>query len=252
MIADGDLRVDFEQALASAPPGQSAADRLCAACIDLLDVDGAAVSVIYQGATRGTFGSSGELSRRLDEFQFTYGEGPCLDAFSARRPVLVPDLGLATERRWPAYAPAALAEGIRGVFALPVSVGGAPVGVLDLFRHDPGGLSQRSLGGGLVAAGLVAGSLLDLMAADMQWAADGSPVGVGDHDGQLAALDRVEVYQATGMVMEYLGVGPIEALLRLRGHAFAHGLTASEAAWAVVERRLMLHDDSLGAERSGP
>lgn len=27
---------------------------------------------------RGTFGSSGQLSRTLDELQFTYGQGPCL------------------------------------------------------------------------------------------------------------------------------------------------------------------------------
>ena len=49
----------------------SAADRLCRACVELLGVDGAAVSLMRDGTTVGTFGCSGELSRRLDELQFT-------------------------------------------------------------------------------------------------------------------------------------------------------------------------------------
>ena len=61
---------------------------------------------------------------------------------------------------------------------------------------------------------------------------------------QLAALARVEVYQATGMVMAQLGVGPAEALARLRAHAFANDLTASQVAWSIVERELSLEPDN--------
>jgi AmiR/NasT family two-component response regulator len=66
---------------------------------------------------------------------------------------------------------------------------------------------------------------------------------------QLASLARVEVYQATGMVMVQLGVGPAEALARLRAHAFAQGLTASQVAWSIVERELSLESDT---ERTDP
>jgi len=52
-------------------------------------------------------------------------------------------------------------------------------------------------------------------------------------------MERVEVYQATGMIMETLDVSPAEALVRLRGYAFSHDMTASEVAWAVVQRRLI-------------
>lgn len=69
--------------------GLAAADRLCRACVDLLEVDGAAVSLVNDGVTRGTFGSSSELSRRLDDFQFTFGEGPCLDLTAAPDPSAV-------------------------------------------------------------------------------------------------------------------------------------------------------------------
>ncbi len=45
------------------------------------------------------------------------------------------------------------------------------------------------------------------------------------------------------MVMGQLDVGPAEALVRLRAHAFANDLTASEVAWSIVERRLSLERD---------
>lgn len=50
---------------------------------------------------QGTFGSSGELSRTLDELPFTYGQGPCLDAVAQRWPILAPDLDGPGENRWP-------------------------------------------------------------------------------------------------------------------------------------------------------
>jgi hypothetical protein len=85
-----------------------AADQLCQACVDLLDVDGASLSLMYAGSTRGTFGSSGEMSRRLDELQFTFGEGPCLDAVAQRIPVHAENLNDPAERRWPAFSEALL------------------------------------------------------------------------------------------------------------------------------------------------
>jgi AmiR/NasT family two-component response regulator len=60
----------------------------------------------------------------------------------------------------------------------------------------------------------------------------------------LAALTRVEVYQAAGMLIAQLGVTAAEALVRLRGYAFAHDMTASEVAWEIIERRLRLADDA--------
>lgn len=235
------LRADLASAMAGGGGALSVADRLCRACVELLAVDGAAISVLHKGATRGTFGSSGALGRRLDEFQFTFGEGPCVDAVRSGGPVLVGDIGDPAEERWPAFGRAALRSGIRAVFALPVAVARTPVGALDLFSRKPGGLSADRLEGGLWAAELAALPLLDLMATDVDWTAAGET-----QDGweQLASLQRVEVYQATGMIIAELEVDPAEALIRLRAYAYARGLTASEAAWAIVERRIVLDGDS--------
>jgi hypothetical protein len=235
--------------MAGAGSPLDAANQLCRACVDLLEVDGASVSLIHQGASRGTFGSSGRMSRRLDELQFTFGEGPCLDAVRGGGPVLVSDLNDVTEVRWPAFRDAALDAGISAVFALPVVIAYAQVGALDLFNRQPGPLSELALAGGLLAADLAALPLLDLMTADVDW----DSAGQGD-DGweQLASLERVEVYQATGMLIAALDVTPSEALARLRGYAYAHSMTASEVAWAIVERRLTLHPDGGGPAAGQP
>lgn len=234
------IRAKLGAAVSGAASALDAANQLCAACVELLDVDGASISLMYDGTTRGTFGSSGDMSRRLDALQFTYGGGPCLDSVRDGRPVLVADFNDPSELRWPAFADALLDAGVHAVFALPVAVAHDHVGALDLFRRESGALTKEGLAGGLWAAELAALPLLDLMTADLDW--DNVALG-GDGWEQLASLARVEVYQATGMLIAALGVGPAEALVRLRAHAFTGGMTASEVAWAIVERRMSLDTD---------
>jgi hypothetical protein len=222
--------------------------------VGLFGVDGAAVSVVYRGASQGTFGASSEVSRRLDEYQFTFGEGPCLDAVAGREAVLVPDLDSPQEHRWPVFTDAVLSDGIRGVFALPIVIASVCVGALDLFRAGAGPLGDDQLAGALLAAELASGALLDLIVDETE---DSGSDGGHREDGDggwrtLADLDRVEVYQATGMLISQLDVDPTEALLRLRAHAIATGQTASQVAWAIVERRLVLDRDDPGAPRRSP
>ncbi|WP_134742380.1 GAF and ANTAR domain-containing protein [Nocardioides sp. 503] len=243
------VRAELTAAVAGAEPGIDAANELCLACTGLFGVDGAAVSMIHEGSSRGTFGSSDEISRRVDEHQFTFGEGPCLDAAATQQVVLVPDLDSPREVRWPGFAGAALSDGIRGVFAIPIMVTSECVGALDLFRSGPGPLEGDQLAGAFVAAELASVTLVESLAVDATAASDldESLMREGeDAWGRLAEMDRIEVYQATGMLIAQLDVDAAEALVRLRAHAIATGQTASQVAWAIVERRLRLDRDSRG------
>jgi hypothetical protein len=232
----------------SGDPTLSAADRLCHACVDLLDVDGAAISLMLEGSSQGTFASSGGLSRQLDEFQFTFGEGPCIDAVRDGGPVFAENIADPAETRWPAYVGSAVGLGIGALFALPISLANSPVGALDLYRHAPGPLLGNSLMGGFMAAELAALPLLDMISAE----ADAKTAGEDEPAwNQLASLARVEVYQATGMVMAQLGVGPAEALARLRANAFANDRTASQVAWSIVEREVSLEPDNSPSDPGG-
>lgn len=266
------IRAELHAAIRNVAPGRAAVDELCLACVALLDVDGAAVSTVHQGAPQWTFGCSDESSRRLDEHQFTFGEGPCIDAVATRRPVLVPDLRAAQGGRWPVFAEAALADGVHGVFALPIAVASRPVGALDLFRVDPGPLQRDALAGAVVAADLAARSLLHLLTSGAlnrdhdrdqdqdqdihstsavaddpalgEPDASGAPGRVGRRrTGDAMDVNRVEVYQATGILIYQLDVAPGEAVLRLRAHAMATGRSVSEVAFDIIDRRLSLRRD---------
>ena len=234
-----DMRLELGAAMASAGPGLSAANALCEACVDLLGVDGAAISMIHSGLSHGTFGASSDSSRRLDEYQFTFGEGPCLDAANSRTAVLAPDLDSPDEARWPAFTEAVLGDGIRAVFALPINITSSCVGALDLFRTGPGPLPRSHLAGGMLAAELASLPMMDLIASTQRHPVDEDD----DPWAQLAELDRVEVYQATGILISQLDVDATEALVRLRAHAISTNRTASQVAIDIIERRVVLERD---------
>ena len=96
--------------------------------------------------------ASDEVARKLDDLQFSLGEGPCVEAFVYRRPVLVADLTKHAHPRWPVFAAAALRTPVRALFVLPVQAGAITVGVLDLYRDTPGMLEPDELTGALCAA----------------------------------------------------------------------------------------------------
>jgi GAF domain-containing protein len=220
--------------------GVEAADRLCEACVVLLDIDAAAISLVFDGAASGTLGSSGGSARVYDELEFTLGEGPCLDSVAFRTPILVADLADPGDTRWPIYGPALLSHRIRGVFAVPVLVAGEHVGALDLFRAQPGHLAGDHLSGAIAAAELAGIPLLDLMHNDLQAAVDDPESNAW---AELHMLSRAEVSQATGMLVAQLDVEPAEALVRLRAHAYATGRSTTDVARDIVDRRLRLEAD---------
>jgi hypothetical protein len=217
--------------------GADAADRLCEVCVMLLDIDAAAISIIFDGANSGTLGSSDAYARRYDELQFTFGEGPCLDSVARQAPVAVVDLADPEESRWPAYGPAMLAHQIRGVYAIPIVVAGEFVGALDLFRARPGHLPSQAIASAITAAELAAIPLLDLMDGDMQ-AATADPESRAWVE--LNMLCRAEVSQATGMLVAQLEIEPAEALVRLRAHAYFTGRSATDVARDILDHRLKL------------
>jgi hypothetical protein len=236
VLGSPSVRAVLADVLVAGERGAPAADRLCVACLPFLGVDAAAVSLIDEGESRGTFGASGPAARLLDALQFTAGEGPCLEAAQTMTPVLVPDLHAQDEPRWPAFKEAAERAGVRAVFAMPVRVGDVGLGALDLFRSVAGPLSTIQASDAVLFAEAAAQILLDLI-DDADTTNRGEPL---DQWDQLASLSRTEVYQATGMIMAQLDLSPAAALIRLRAHAFVNELTAAEVAELVISRRLRM------------
>jgi hypothetical protein len=203
---------------------------VCTAAARHLGVDGASVTVMRTLLVREPLFASDELSARLEELQFTTGEGPGAEDFRMGSPVLIPDLESAAAR-WPGFVPEAVAAGARAMFALPLQTGAIRVGVLSLYRALPGPLSVGELADVLVFADIALQLLLDAASGISGLAAYRPPLdGLSDR--------RAVVYQATGMISVQLGVSLEEALARLRAHAFAASAVLGDIAGDVVSRRL--------------
>jgi hypothetical protein len=178
--------------------------------------------------------ASSPESEVLEELQFTFGEGPCQDAYKTGRPVLTPDVRTATDQ-WPGYAAAVVDLGVEAVFAFPLQLGSARLGALDIYREHTGSLSDESLAHAMAFASVATESLLD--AQERSSSHEEAPADL--------ALDRsFVVYQAQGMVRVQLGIDLAEAMVRLRARAYVEGRPVSEVARDIVARRLVLESDA--------
>ncbi|MFI1401121.1 ANTAR domain-containing protein [Streptomyces sp. NPDC020681] len=209
---------------------------VCTAAVASLPVGGAGVSAMSRTAASHPLCSTDDISGRLEELQLTFGEGPCVDAFTHGTAVLTPDLRAGElQGRWPVFVDAALEAGALAVFALPLQMGAISPGVLDLYSRVPGRLNAEELADALVFA-----DVATLVLLDTQIDETGASIGGMLPDGRLEDLGayRAEIDQATGMLTVQLGVGIEEAFVRLRAHAYARGHRLAEVAADVVARRL--------------
>jgi hypothetical protein len=186
---------------------------------------------------QGSVCSSNDVSALIEELQYTLGEGPCVDAYREDRPMLEPDLARRSDR-WLAFTPPAVAAGARAIFGFPLQVGGIRLGALNLYRDQPGPMTEEQYADSLVLAGLAAQAVLAMQA-------HASP-GTLATELEEGADFRFVVHQASGMVSVQLGVSVGEALVRLRAYAFGNGRLLAEVAEAVVARRLRLEDHPPG------
>jgi hypothetical protein len=211
--------------------------RLCAVCVDLLPVTGAAISLDDGTGVRATLCATDVTAARLAETQNTLGEGPCLEVVSLRAPVFAPDLTGVDARRWPVFAQQAVALGAEAVFALPLGTGAVGIGTMDIYRSGKGSLDERETLRALLVADAVTSAMVGLQAASSGrpdslmagWMAQAQ----GGHD---------EVHHAVGMLMMQMNIGPDEALARLRAHAFAEERSVAEVARDVIARKVRLDE----------
>jgi hypothetical protein len=211
--------------------------RLCEVCADVSLMTGAGIMLMAGDVQQGSVCSSNDVSALIEELQYTLGEGPCVDAYREDRPMLEPDLARRSDR-WLAFTPPAVAAGARAIFGFPLQVGGIRLGALNLYRDQPGPMTEEQYADSLVLAGLAAQAVLAMQA-------HASP-GTLATELEEGADFRFVVHQASGMVSVQLGVSVGEALVRLRAYAFGNGRLLAEVAEAVVARRLRLEDHPPG------
>ena len=218
--------------------GESAPLRICQASVDALPVDGAAITMMTDADRQEPVCASDEVAGRIDELQFSLGEGPCVEAFSSGRPVLIPDLQDGIDHRWPVFSVNARRTAARGLYVLPLQMGAIKVGVMDLYSLAPGPLAHDQLAGALRVADAALWTLLGRRGGATL---DGAVSKLSTSD---SPLHRAVVHQATGMVVAQADVSAETALAMLRAFAFAHERSVDEVAGDVVARRLRLEEET--------
>ncbi len=212
----------------ASPPGGTR--WLCEAVAEETATSGAGLILFPGEVPQRSLSTTDSTALEIDDLQFTFGEGPSIDAHSVGVPVLEPDLTRPeATNRWPAFAPPALAAGAGAVFGFPVRMGAARLGALSLYRDRPGALNGDQHAGAVAVAEIAAIVILALQA--------NAPV-----EGIARELDsgdgfRYVVHQASGMVAVQLGVSVGEALVRLRAVAFGTDTPLISVAEDVVGRR---------------
>lgn len=113
---------------------------------------GAAVSTIRPDGRTTTLTRTNPIPARADALQHAYQQGPGLTAVRDHTTVRVDDL--ATEERWPRYAPATAALGIAGMWAYPLCADGPlPItAAFVLYAHTPNALDTEAAATGAILA----------------------------------------------------------------------------------------------------
>lgn len=199
-----------------------------------LPVTSASVSVFDRDGRQSTVSASDALAARLDELQLELGEGPQWDTLRMAQPTLVPFLLDEGIDRWPTFTVSALDLGVLAIFAFPMLVGAATVGVVGLSSTTAGALDVVQLA---TAVRLTR----SITRRSVQWALDEARDDLPPEVPATPAMRR-EVHQATGMILAQLDITATEAFARLRAYAFATSRTVEEVAHSVVTREVDFRD----------
>jgi hypothetical protein len=209
-------------------------DRLCQALARILALDGVGMSMYVGRDIAVPIGASDPDAGRGEAIQFTVREGPCLEAHTTRRPVLVADVHDPRSpawSHWPTYAEQLTAQtDYRGVFAFPLLAGSAPIASLGVYRRACGYPETFTDLRVLVPriAGCLKGAILrgpDRGPVE-QWVAGPT------------SQRRHLVWQAQAFVLQANHLTPGQATDLLRAQAFTAGRTLDDLAADIVSGHL--------------
>ncbi|MEU7105079.1 GAF and ANTAR domain-containing protein [Streptomyces stramineus] len=219
-------------------PGLISGDPL--ECARILGVDGVAVSLATDGTLSELVWSSPGVSERLEDEQFTLGEGPGPDAVGSCAVVIEPDVARVRPDRWPVLLPTLTGLGVGALFCFPLRIGGVCLGVLTAQRGTVGPLTAVAMDDALILSAAVTAVLLDGGERTKRFAT--AEAGT--------SLHRAAVHQASGMISVQAGVSVAQALVLLRAHAYRHEQPLLEVAEDVVARRLSFRHIDDGSDPS--
>lgn len=212
-------------------------------CVELSDVDEAAVMLATPAGQLQAVASSSERSRLLELFELQNQDGPCLDAYRAGTVVAADELVEQTER-WPTFASQAVDVGYRAVHSVPLRLREQTIGALNLLRVLPGAVSDRDA--------TLLRALADIATVGVLQERTTAATALAASGLQNALTSRIRIEQAKGVLAERHGIGVDAAFDVLRNHARRNGLRLTAVATGVVDRSIRITVEGHDAAGSQP
>jgi len=198
-------------------------------CVEVLDVSAAGLMLVAPEGDLRAVASSSEAMRLVELFELQTQEGPCLDCYRTREPVLNQHLGEAKDR-WPRFTPVAIQAGFHSVHALPMRLRGDVIGALNLFRADRAEMAHADVVTGQALADVATITILQHRAAIENR--------IVNEQLSHALNSRIIIEQAKGVLAERAHLGMEAAFSRMRNHARRRNLKLVEVAERVVKGTL--------------
>jgi GAF domain-containing protein len=150
------------------------------------------VSVTLVGVkSASTVAATGPLARTLDEWQYSRGYGPCLDASASHATLSLPDM--TTEHRWPDWAAQALGAGAHSSLSIGLPIHEQVTGALNVYATKPEAFDSDAIIIGQTFAGYAAVALANAHLYDTQANLA--------QQMQAAMQSRAIIEQAKGIIM---------------------------------------------------
>lgn len=204
--------------------------RLTDQVVEVLDVDGAGVSLADHDKRLQFVTATDEAVSAVEERQATLREGPCHDAYLNDERVTCADLR--ADERWPKYTPGVLEQGLRAVAGIPMVVDDQRIGALNLYAGHAREWDGEDLETAQLLADMATGYIVNARVLTER----------EELNRQLQhALDsRVVIEQAKGIVAERHDLDTAAAFRKIRSHARSENRNLHLVARDIVERTLKL------------
>jgi len=154
--------VEFAHTLGTDFSIQKILDHLVQSIVEVLPITGAGVMLMGERQELHFIAASDSTVMAIERLQNELAEGPCLEAYRFGVSVAIDDLR--ADSRFPRFSPRGLAEGMGAVFTFPLVLDAERLGALDLYRDQPGGLSEQDLDAARVLADVASAYLFNAQA----------------------------------------------------------------------------------------
>jgi hypothetical protein len=202
---------------------------LAECCVDLVDVSAAGIMLADPQGNLRHAACSNEQMRFVELMELQLEEGPCFDAYRTNTPVLCESPEEAA-RRWPEFAPRALAGGFGAYSAVPMRLRSEVIGALNLFSFGALALSESDI--------KVVQAMADVATIGILHERLISDANAFSTQLKVALESRIVIEQAKGIIAEHSKVTVDEAFDRMRAFARGQNRLLSDTARQVIDGSL--------------